>query len=181
MLGALDQTRTNEGRQMKLAFSTTELADQWIVGIRASVELAKIADAMGQLFPELFGYVQQHGGSPSGMPLTLYHCIGGNSVELECALPIAAPIAGTKRIRCSELPSGTMATVTHVGPYENLSGTWAALTEWMDSEGLIPAGTPWEVYVTDPGAEPDQSKWRTDIFFPVRSRSETSWRPEIFR
>lgn len=166
---------------MELEFSTTELEEQGIVGIRTSVEFAKIADTMGQLFPELFGYVQQQGGSLAGMPLTLYHRMGGGSVELECALPIAAPIAGTRRIRCDELPAGTMATVTHVGPYENLPGTWAALTGWMESEGLIPAGTPWEVYVTDPRAEPDQSKWRTDIFFPVRPRPEMPWNPTIFR
>ncbi|MYG02265.1 MAG: hypothetical protein F4173_08285 [Acidobacteriia bacterium] len=67
-----------------------------------------------------------------------------------------------------ELPCGTMATVTHIGPYEGLPNTWAALTEWIRSQGLEAAGAPWEVYVTDPGAEPDQSKWRTDIFFPVR-------------
>ena len=76
-------------------------------------------------------------------------------------------MAGTGRIRAGELPGGTVAAVTHLGPYENLRHTWAALTEWMRSQGLEGAGAPWEVYVTDPGAEPDASRWRTDIFFPI--------------
>ncbi len=174
MREALDQTRTTEGTQMKPECTTTELEAQSIIGIRMSVEVEKIAEVMGQLFPEVFGYLQKHGHSPVGMPLTRYHCMDGGTAELECALPVNAPIAGTDRIRCGELPSGTMATVTHMGPYHNLPVTWAALTAWMNSEGLEPAGVPWEVYVTDPGAEPDQSKWRTDIFFPVRSRGKES-------
>ena len=159
---------------MKLEFSTTELDAQSIIGIRMTVELAEIAGVLGQLFPEVLEYMQKQGQAPAGMPLTRYHCMDGGSAELECALPIASPISGTDRIRCGELPSGTMATVTHMGPYANLPGTWAALMEWMESEGLEPAGVPWEVYVTDPSAESDRSKWRTDIFFPVRPRPETS-------
>lgn len=159
---------------MKPECTTKELEAQSIIGIRTSVDLAKIGGVMGQLFPELFAYLQEHGQSPTGMPLTRYHCMDGDTAELECAMPIAAPVAGTDRIRCGELPAGTMATVTHMGPYDNLPETWAALMGWMKSEGLEPVGTPWEVYVTDPGAEPDQSKLRTDIFFPVRPRAEMS-------
>lgn len=159
---------------MNLEFAIKEVEAQAIIGIRMSVELEKIAEVMGQLFPEVYGYVLSQGQSPTGMPLTRYHCMDGDTVELECALPVASPIAGTDRIRCSELPSGTMATVTHVGPYQKLSVTWSALMEWINSEGLEGAGIPWEVYVTDPRAEPDQSKWRTDIFFPIQSSTKAS-------
>ena len=103
------------------------------------------------------------------MPLAIYHSMDGDTVDLECAMPVASPTAGTGRIKARELPGGgTAANVTHMGPYDNLRHTWSALTEWMKSEGLAGTGAPWEVYVTDPDAESDQSKWRTDIFFPVR-------------
>ena len=81
---------------------------------------------------------------------------------------MASPVEGTERVRPGELPAGQVATVTHMGPYEQLGQTWSALMKWMEEEGLQAAGAPWEVYVTDPGEEPDQSKWRTDIFFPIR-------------
>ena len=153
---------------MKPEFRTRQVDAQPILGIRATTTMDNIAQLMGPLFGEVHGYIQQHGQTPAGMPLTIYHSMDGTTVELECALPVASPMAGTERIRACELPAGTMATVTHRGPYDNLPGTWAALTEWMKEQGLEAAGAPWEVYVTDPGAEPDQSKWRTDIFFPVR-------------
>ena len=153
---------------MKLEFQTKQLDAQPVVGIRTTTAMDRLAQIMGPLFGEVHGYVMQHGQTPAGMPLAIYHSLDGNTVDLECALPVAAPLAGTDRIRACELPAGTVATVTHRGPYDGLRHTWAALTEWMKSQGLEPAGAPWEVYVTDPGAEPDQSRWRTDIFFPVR-------------
>ena len=152
---------------MKLEFRTQRLAAQPILGIRTKTTMDKLAQLMGPLFGEVHGYIQRHGQTPAGMPLTIYHSMDGINVDLECAIPVASPIAGTGRIRAGELPAGTMATVTHMGPYDDLRHTWAALTEWMKSQGLEAAGAPWEVYVSDPGAEPDQSQWRTDIFFPA--------------
>ena len=153
---------------MKPEIRTTQLEAQPIMGIRATVSMQDIGNAMGPLFGEVHGYVLRNGGKPAGMPLALYHSIPAETVDLECAIPVESPLPGAGRVHAGELPAGTAATVTHVGPYDNLPQTWAALTEWMQSQGLQAAGAPWESYVTDPGAEPDQSKWRTDIFFPVR-------------
>ena len=153
---------------MKLEFRTTRLEAQPIVGIRATVAMSEIGQAMGPLFGEVHGHIQQGGGKPAGMPLAIYHSPPGDTVELECAMPVDSAMAGAGRVRAGELPAGTAVTVTHVGPYDDLPQTWGALTEWVKSQGLEAGGAPWEVYVTAPGAEPDQSKWRTDIFFPVR-------------
>ena len=166
---------------MTLEFATKQLDAQPILGIRTVVTHDKIGEAMGPLFGEIFGYIQQSGQAPAGMPFTIYYhmdggpldmggeaCVDGGQIDMECGMPVAAPMDGSGRIQASELPAGTVATVTNMGPYDNLPQTWSALTEWMEAEGLQAAGAPWEVYMTDPGADPDQSKWRTDIFFPVR-------------
>ena len=154
---------------MTSEFATRQIDAQPMVGIRTQITMDRIAQVMGPLFGELHGYMQQNGRAPAGMPFAIYHCMEeGGDVDLECGMPVAEPLAGTDRIRAGELPGGTVATVTHTGPYDQLRQTWTALTAWMKSQGLEPAGAPWEVYVTDPGAEPDPSKWRTDIFFPVR-------------
>ena len=148
-------------------FGTTQRGSQSYVGIRTTTTLDQLAAIMGPLFGEVYGYIQQSGQAPSGMPFSIYHAMDGQTVELECGMPVPTPLPGADRVQPGELPAGTMATVTHFGPYESLGRTWTALMEWMKSQGLESAGAPWEVYVTDPGAEPDQSKWRTDIFFPV--------------
>ncbi|MCY3958921.1 MAG: GyrI-like domain-containing protein [Chloroflexi bacterium] len=153
---------------MKLSFETKEIGAQPMLAIRATSTMDKLEELMGSLFGEVYGCIQESGAQPVGMPFSRYHSMDGATVDLECGMPVASPMDGKGRVEAGELPAGTVATVTHLGPYNNLPQSWSALTEWMGSQGLEPAGAPWEVYVTDPGAEPDQSKWRTDIFFPVR-------------
>jgi len=57
----------------------------------------------------------------------------------------------------SQLPAGTIACATHVGPYESLAETYSA------TQGLALSGPMWEVYLSDPQLEPDPSTWRTDV------------------
>ena len=152
---------------MEREFQTTRIDAQPILSIRTTVTMDKIGEAMGPLFGEVYGCIQQSGQEPAGMPFAIYHSMDGGMVDLECGMPVASPMDSVGRVQAGELPAGTVATVTHMGPYDALRQTWAALMEWMSSQGHRPAGAPWEVYVTDPGAEPDQSRWRTDIFFPV--------------
>ena len=153
---------------MNLEFGTTQLGPQPYLGVRATTTLDKIGAIMGPLFGEVYGHIQQCGQKPTGMPFAIYHSMEGDTVELECGMPVGSQMDGTDRVQPGELPHGPVATVTHMGPYDDLPRTWTALTEWIRSQGLEAAGAPWEVYVTDPGTETDQSKWRTDIFFPVR-------------
>lgn len=153
---------------MDLEFGTTQLEPQAYLGIRTTTRLDKLGAIMGPLFGEVYGYIQQCGQKPAGMPFTIYHSMDGDTVDLECGMPVRSKMDGTDRVQPGELACGRMATVTHMGPYEDLPHTWSALTEWIGAQGLEAAGAPWEVYVTDPGAETDSSKWRTDIFFPVR-------------
>ena len=145
-------------------FQTKQIDAQPILSIRTTATMDRIGEVMGPLFGEVYGRIKQGGQEPSGMPFAIYHSMDGDAIDLECGMPIASPMEGVGRVQAGELPAGTVAMVTHMGPYDTLRQTWAALTEWS----LQPAGAPWEVYVTDPDAEPDQSKWRTDIFFPVR-------------
>ena len=152
---------------MKQEFQTKLIDTQPVLSIRATATMDKIGEVMGPLFGEVYGCIQQSGQEPAGMPFAIYHSMDGDMVDFECGIPTVSPMESVGRAQAGGLPGGTVATVTHMGPYDALRQTWAALTEWMSSQGLQPAGAPWEVYVTDPGGEPDQSKWRTDIFFPV--------------
>ena len=147
---------------------TTLLEAQPIVGIRTTVAMDEIGKVMGPLFGELQGHIRQNGQQAAGAPLAIYYAPPSDTVDLECAIPVVAAMAGAGRVRAGELPAGKAATVTHVGPYDTLPQTWVGLERWMKSQGVESAGAPWESYVADPGAEPDQSRWRTDIFFPVR-------------
>ncbi len=153
---------------MQQSFTTRQVDSQPILTIRAQTTADKIPELLGEHFGEVYAHIQQLGQQPAGMPFSRYFAMDGVNVDFECGMPVAVPLEGAGRVVAGELPAGTVTTVTHMGPYDNLPQSWTALLEWMGSQGLQPAGAPWEVYVTDPGLEPDQSKWRTDIHFPVR-------------
>jgi effector-binding domain-containing protein len=130
--------------------------------------MEQVPQLLGELFGEVYEYILDRGQQPAGMPLTIYHSMEGDGLDLECAMPIAERVAGSGRVVAGELPATLAAVTTHIGPYDGLPGAWSGLTDWISRQGLVPAGAPWEVYVTDPGAEPDPAMWRTDIVFPVR-------------
>ena len=150
-----------------MEFETRRIPAQPILGIRATTTMEKVPQLLGELFGEVYEFMRGKGLEPAGMPLTIYHSMDGDGLEMECAMPVSAPTEGSGRISGGELPATLAAVTTHVGPYDQLPGAWAQLTDWMEREGLAPAGAPWEVYATDPGAEPDPAKWQTDIVFPV--------------
>ncbi len=153
---------------MTLEFGTREIEAQPFVGIRVQTTMSRVAQEMGQLLVEVFGHIQGKGGTPAGMPFTIYHNMEGDDLDIECGVPVATAIEGEGRVHAGQLPDGKVATVTHTGPYEDLKTTWGALMGWIESEGLQPAGAPWESYFTAPREEADQSKWRTDTSFPVQ-------------
>jgi effector-binding domain-containing protein len=127
----------------------------------------KLAEVMGPMFGEIMGAVQPTGVAPAGMPFSRYHGMHGNVVDLECGIPLSSAVETSGRVAAGELPGGRVATVTHVGPYDQLKNTWGAIMAWVQTEGLTPTGAPWEVYIDDP-ATVGVSTLRTQIYVPVQ-------------
>ena len=84
---------------MQQEFETKQIEAQHIVGIRTTATMDKIGEVMGPMFGEVYGHIQQSGQQPAGMPFAIYHSMDGNTVGLECGMPVASPIPGTERIR----------------------------------------------------------------------------------
>ena len=141
---------------------------QPIVGIRETVSQEQIGTVMGPMYEELHRFVMAKGATPASPPIAICHAFAAE-VDVECAIPLASIVPGQGRIATRELPGGSVATITHVGPYDRLKESWDALQAWMEQEGYQPHGAPWETYVTDPQAEQDPAKWRTEIRFPIRA------------
>ena len=103
---------------MKLSFTTKEIGAQPMLAIRATSAMDKLEGLMGSLFGEVYGYIQESGEQPTGMPFSRYHSMDGATVDLECGMPVASPMDGKGRVEAGELPAGTVATVTHLGPLQ---------------------------------------------------------------
>lgn len=92
------------------------------------------------------------------------------SFEIEAGFPVNRTASGEGDVVASTLPGGTVAVVTHIGPYDRMIPAYRALQEWIAAEDGTPEGAPWEVYYSDPHQQPDPETWRTDIIQPYRPR-----------
>ena len=147
---------------MKQEFQTKLIDTQPVLSIRATATMDKIGEVMGPLFGEVYGCIQQSGQEPAGMPFAIYHSMDGDMVDFECGIPTVSPMESVGRAQAGGLPGGTVATVTHMGPYDALRQTWAALTEWMSSRRA-----------SSPRARPGKSTSPT----PAGSRTNRSGAP----
>jgi effector-binding domain-containing protein len=152
---------------MALEFAITSVEARPAASIRLTTTTDKLGQIMGQLFGEIMGAVQPTGVAQAGMPFARYHEMKSDEVDVECGIPLSAAIETSGRVVATELSGGRVATVTHVGPYDQLGTTWQSIMGWVKSEGLTQTGAPWEEYVDDP-TKVDPSQLRTEIYVPVQ-------------
>jgi effector-binding domain-containing protein len=99
-------------------------------------------------------------------------------LEIELAVPVGAPAAGSGRVRAGVLPEGRYAVLRHTGPYDGLIASNAELQRWAHEHGVefdtwdTARGPAWrsraEHYLTDPSKEPDPAKWEVDVAYLTR-------------
>jgi len=148
-------------------FSLLERAPQPTAVVRSTIAVSEIPKFLGHAYEAVMRVLAMQGITPVGEPFAYYLGAPTTTVELEAGFPVAVPCAQSGEVIPGQLPGGTVATATHVGPYETMVHTYEHLTNWINDQGLIPGEGMWEIYLTDPQKEPDPTMWRTQIFWPV--------------
>jgi effector-binding domain-containing protein len=159
-----------------------ERAERPYLGIRSEVPSDGIRAVVDRAFPQLFGWLSEHGIQPSGPPFIRFHELdrAGEPLEIESAAPVgdgAAPDEGP--VRPGVLPAGRYVTLLHVGPYTHdsvpdLADAQAALRGWTEEHGIVcsrpsdrgeslPCCV--EHYRIGPPMEADWTKWETELAY----------------
>lgn len=150
-------------------------AEQPYVAIRGQVSMAEIA-AFAPRTGEVYAWLGARGVAPAGPPFLKYNVIDmARQLEIDNAVPVAAPVNGDGDVIAGVVPAGRYATLAHVGHPSELAGATKALLDWAAGQGLTwdvspsAGGDRWgsrlEIYLTDPREEPDMSKWVTELAF----------------
>ncbi len=147
--------------------SLKDHAEEQVATIRMVVAPDKIGEALGDMFPSVWGYLVDNGVKPTGAPFARYHRFD-ETVDMEGGVAVEAPGTDGDRVKFSSLPAGRVATIWHAGSYDTLKDSWEALAQWIKDQGLTPSEPCWEVYWTDPREVADQSQWRTEILWAVK-------------
>ena len=115
----------------------------------------------------MFKHVHQHGASPAGPGIALYHLFTETRVELEFALPVSGELPATARIGVYELPGiAQAACVYHRGPLAGVEYAHEALARWLHGEGYRLCGPVRDVYLRyDPAGDP--AEYLVEIQYPI--------------
>jgi acetyltransferase-like isoleucine patch superfamily enzyme len=144
-------------------------------GIRAAVDAA---------FPQLFGWLGQHGVTAAGPPLIRYRELDaeGEPLVVEVGAPVADGGAADGAVHAGTLPAGRYAVLVHRGPYTHehafdLADAQAVLAGWVEEQGLAyrrPSDRGWtlpcasESFRVGPVDTDDFRAWETELAYLVR-------------
>lgn len=67
-------------------------------------------------------------------------------VDAEFSVGATAPFESVGNVRMISLPSGEVASTTHIGAYSRLGLAHSAVIDWCRANGRQLTGTRWEVY-----------------------------------
>ena len=134
-------------------------------------------------FPELFGWLSEHGVAPAGPPFIRYYEVdhAGEPLDVEVGVPVDGVAEGDARVRADALPAGSYLTFLHVGPYTSdslpdLATARSQIVAWAEDKGIefsqdsergqtFPCA--FEQYRIGPVDDSDFTKWETEFAYLV--------------
>ena len=149
-------------------------SEQPYAGIRTSVTLAGFPEAADTLFPELFGWLHEHGVTPAGPPFIRYHVIDMMAeLDVEFGVPVGVTVPESDRVRAGVLPPGRYVTLRHIGP----------MTAWSKATRRCCAGrpgraSPWTAGIPTtarPGADASSTTSPIRRQSPTRPSGKLRW------
>ena len=137
----------------------------------ASVPLAVVRRQADQtelaaLVPECCGIVWQAvkaQKAAAGRHVAIYR---DASIRLDVGVELLGPFDDDGEVVRSATPAGTVASITHLGPYDGLGAAHEAVRHWCEAHGHRLAGPSWEIYGHwRPEWDADPSAIRTDVCY----------------
>lgn len=146
-----------------------EVPQQTFAAVRGQANARTIGDRIIALLSEVWDVLKDTGIKQTGHNVVLYSDEASKAllrtedeVPIEVGVQIAIPFERTGRVVCAAIPGGTVATVVHLGPYQQLPEAHTTVREWCAEHGHALAGPSWEIYghwVENP------DELRTDVFY----------------
>ena len=130
-------------------------------------DMEAVSKEMGRMYGKLEADLKKAKVQSIGVPFCIYTSYSEESMDMECAMPVAAGTSVPK-YEVKEIPAGKVLKVVHRGAYEGMDVPYTELDKYVNYKKLTLNGGPWEVFITDPTVESDTSMWVTEIYYPVK-------------
>jgi len=152
---------------MSLEIIIVEREPVTILSIRERVQNPEIKSKMGEMFGQLWMFMERNKIDVVGPPFSIYHDYDQASCDMECGFPTAKAEKGEGNIMLSSVPGGKCVSTTHMGPYEKITATYEIVQEFIRKKGLRPKKVMFERYLNDPATVKDPNDLATEIYWPV--------------
>lgn len=129
---------------------------------------AAISAQMARMYTELDNMLKKAKVIVTGYPFALYPTFTEESMDMICAMPVAADAKLPAKYKVETTPGGNAIKGIYTGDYNNMMAIHMELDKYLQDKGLTMNGAPMEVYVTDPMLEKDTAKWITEVYYPVK-------------
>lgn len=131
---------------------------------------ASISDAMGKAYFQILGFIDAHGLSEAGAPLSIMRSFSGTELRFDAAIPVRGsstelPSDGSG-VRIGSTHAGTVIRVKHVGSYRELAVTHRKIAAYLAALGIERNGNAWESYVSDP-TKVAEADLLTYVYYPI--------------
>jgi effector-binding domain-containing protein len=130
-----------------------------------------ISDAMGKAYFEILSFIDEHGLSEAGAPISIVRSFEGAYLRFDAAIPVRGITDDTPReggkVRIGTTHSGPVIRVRHLGSYRNLGMTHRKIAAYLAALGIERNGDPWETYVSDP-TKTGEADLLTYVYYPIR-------------
>lgn len=133
----------------------------------SSKDVNAISKQMSKMYGELMVALQKSKIQIAGAPFCIYPKFDSVSMDMICALPVAADAIVPSKYKLMQTGGGKTVKGIHRGSYAELEKTHNELNSYINYKKLQVNGAPWEVYITDPELEKDTSKWITEVYYPI--------------
>lgn len=140
-----------------------------IVSTRGKTSLATIGQDMPRAFEAVWSWMRQHDvACTNSYALALYPDPEFNprDITFEVGFPVSPDAIADGAFEAKDLPPVEVASVFHVGPYEEMKAAYEALFGWLEKNGKRPTGPCREEYLNDPEKVPP-AELRTEIMVPI--------------
>lgn len=139
---------------------TETAAPRLLAAVSTTTTPQELGRAIIALLDQVWPVVRAQ-GVVAGHNVVIYDGRGAGSLQIHAGVEVTSEFAETGAVRRRETPAGEVATITHLGAYNEMTPTYTAMQDWLAAHGRRGAGPSWEVY-GDPADDPAQT--RTDIY-----------------
>ena len=142
-------------------------APRAIAAVHARLPMRDVPRSFGKYLDQVYAAGKSGAIKLDGQNIFIYRDAPGKTGEGDCAFGVGVKEAFVKtgNVEPTQLPTGRVATTTHIGDYAGLGAAHDAVHQWARANGHRLSRTRWEVYGHWKDGEPP----RTDVFWLLES------------